>query len=58
MGKKDKHDPIAILILVIIFFYIVRGVVETSPDFGKYGWFLLGAFVTGAGYYLKNQFWK
>ena len=57
-----KDDPIAkafyLIFGIYVAFYIVKALVESTPEFGSYGWPILGALVGGVIIYFRNSLFK
>jgi len=46
-------SAIVIVIGAYIIYALIQSLTETYPEFGQYGWGLLGAYVAGAILFLK-----
>lgn len=55
---SKKHDPLALIFLVFIAWFVVDNLSQSYPNFSSYGWGLFLAFSGGAIFYLRRTYWK
>ena len=56
-SKNPGKEALTIVFYTAILFYVAKAFFDSNPELGGIIWSLFGAWVAGAGYYLKRQIW-
>jgi len=55
---RDLKEIVRVIFVVIVVVIMINAFSEDIPEVAQYGWYILGAFVVGAGVYFGKDFWK